>query len=65
MLYRFAINQRNQIVDIQDLSHEDRNTLHLCVGCSERLIPKMGKVREWHFAHHFDQNCHFEHKVYG
>lgn len=35
----------------KDLNKEDRKKTFLCDTCGDILIPKMGKIRAWHFAH--------------
>lgn len=58
--YHYALDEHNQTVFINDVSDEDKK-LHKyhCIGCNTTMIPRRGKVREWHFAHKCDEehNC--------
>ncbi|ANV89124.1 hypothetical protein AWQ22_16165 (plasmid) [Picosynechococcus sp. PCC 7117] len=58
--YRFAKGSDNQIIDINDLSRETKNTSKsfYCLGCNNEIIPVLGEKRVKHFRHkHVEQNC--------
>ncbi|MBR5644223.1 MAG: hypothetical protein IKW77_08550 [Salinivirgaceae bacterium] len=50
--YIYALDEQGQTVSINDIPNEDKSlhTYH-CISCNAAMIPRMGKVRKWHFAH--------------
>lgn len=48
--YRYAINERDELVDINNLS-KDQSDKFFAVDTREELIPKLGSIRQKHFAH--------------
>ena len=50
--YHYALDEQGQTVSIDNVSNEDKS-LHTyqCISCNAAMIPRMGKVRKWHFAH--------------
>lgn len=48
-IQRFALDAENNIVDIRNLS--SRKGSFSCPACHDTMIPRMGKVKSWHFAH--------------
>ena len=50
--YHYALDEQGQTVSIDNVSDEDKSlhTYH-CISCNAAMIPRMGKVRKWHFAH--------------
>lgn len=58
--YRFALNEENQVIDIDKVIIGDKNTF-ICLGCEQPLIAKKGPIRVHHFAHkHNDLHCSLE-----
>ena len=53
----FAINEKNEIIYIKDLSLDARKGKFICSECGKELIPKMGELNIWHFAHKIKSNC--------
>lgn len=48
-IQHFALDSDGKTVDIRNLSN--KNGLFFCPRCHDAMIPKMGKVKAWHFAH--------------
>ncbi len=50
--YHYALDEHGKTVYIDDVSDEDRklHTYH-CMSCEGAMIPRMGKIRQRHFAH--------------
>jgi competence CoiA-like predicted nuclease len=46
--YKYANNEDGCLVDIYSASKSNK---YYCVSCGKELIPKTGKIRQWHFAH--------------
>ncbi|MFA6201377.1 MAG: competence protein CoiA family protein [Bacteroidales bacterium] len=60
--YRYAITQNMEVVEISSLTKESKiDTTFSCLGCGERLIPRIGTKKQKHFAH-FNANsqCSYE-----
>lgn len=55
--YNFALTGENKIVEISELNENKRQQYFSCISCSKQLIPKMGAVKQWHFAHKTADNC--------
>lgn len=57
--YKYALNSENKTVCIEDLERTPdlRNQVFTCISCDNILIPKLGKVRQKHFAHKYTYNC--------
>jgi hypothetical protein len=50
--YKFAENEEKKVICIDEISNETRvNTEFTCLSCAEILIPKLGSIRQKHFAH--------------
>jgi hypothetical protein len=60
--HRYAYTPERTIIDIQDLTPEDRRILgpFTCIGCGRELIAKMGTRRQKHFAHKQQVICNRE-----
>jgi hypothetical protein len=61
MKYRYALNPKNQLIDILDLPADlrarDKGPFH-CLSCAGILIAKTrGKIRQKHFAHAAEVPC--------
>lgn len=57
--YKFAVTSNNNIVDISYIT--DRNIDYYCLGCNSKLIPRLGEIRQKHFAHSInEQVCSYE-----
>lgn len=59
VLYRFAIDHLGNLIEASELSPTDRKSKgpFLCVGCNTELVPKLGEVKVWHFAHKSIEKC--------
>ena len=55
--YHFALDERNRVVSIDQVKseREESHTYH-CIGCGAKMIARMGKVRNWHFAHQANED---------
>lgn len=57
--YHYALDEHNRLVSIEqaNLEREESHTYH-CIGCGAEMIPRLGEVHSWHFAHRGDDaNC--------
>ncbi len=56
--YHYALDEHNRLVSIDQAynEREESHTYH-CIGCGAEMIPRLGKVRSYHFAHRGDENC--------
>lgn len=57
MKYRYARNRDGVPIDIVTLAEEERDQAFFCIACKGLLTPKMGLIRERHFAHKADVSC--------
>lgn len=55
-IQRYALNPEGQAVDVRTIREKGS---YICPACHDAMIPKMGKIREWHFAHK-TQVCSYE-----
>jgi len=57
--YKYARNSENRIVYIEELerTNDIKQEVFTCISCGNLLIPKLGKIRQKHFAHKYVQNC--------
>lgn len=53
----FAINEKNEITYIKNLNLDCKKDKFICSECGKELIPKMGEINTWHFAHKIKSNC--------
>lgn len=55
--FHFALDEQERLVYINDVTEEDRH-LHSyhCLNCGAQMVPRMGIVRSWHFAHRGDED---------
>lgn len=55
--YHYALDEQNKLVPIDRLTEEDRasHSFH-CLNCGAGMVPKMGEVRSWHYAHRGDED---------
>lgn len=61
--YNYAIDSSNRIIDVRKA---DRQQEYYCPCCRNLMVPHMGKIRKWHFAHKSGSLCNYEtylHKV--
>lgn len=60
--YRFAYNHNNDIINISELSKENRNeSRYYCISCGAEMVAKLGEVNVHHFAHKGEgESCSFE-----
>lgn len=61
--YSYALNKQGDIVNISEAIRGDK---YKCPCCGFGMVPHMGKVRKWHFAHKAGATCNYEtylHKV--
>lgn len=55
----YALDSQNRLVNIRDI--EEGKKLYFCPYCKGEMIPKRGKIRDWHFAHKcLTENCSYE-----
>ena len=54
--YRYALDEDQQVVDVEDLTEADRKDYE-CIACGHVLCPVMGKIRRKHFRHQADVEC--------
>ena len=57
--FRYALCANSKIVDIFDLSTEDRG-VYECAGCLQNVIPVLGEKRQKHFRHKVAHECSAE-----
>lgn len=61
---RFCTNAHGELVDIRDLRAEMRDARgpYICLGCGNRMLPVLGKIRAHHFRHATDVeiDCSYE-----
>ncbi|MBD1871668.1 hypothetical protein H6F95_31080 [Cyanobacteria bacterium FACHB-471] len=57
--YKHAFNSQHKIIYIGDLtrSAETKSETFICISCGNVLIPKLGQIKQKHFAHKHIQNC--------
>jgi len=57
--YKYAFNSKKQVVYVKELqrSTDTKNEVFTCISCENILIPKLGEVKQKHFAHKHVQNC--------
>lgn len=60
MKYEYAFDSRGGLYHISELDETNKYQKWYCVGCSAELIPKMGKIKEHHFAHKIENTCNPE-----
>lgn len=53
----FATNERNEIIYIKNLNLHNKKDKFICSECGKELIPRMGEINTWHFAHKVRSNC--------
>ncbi|MBD1945781.1 hypothetical protein H6F50_26090 [Coleofasciculus sp. FACHB-712] len=57
--YKYAYRAENKVLYIGDLQKTEdiKNEVFTCISCGNTLIPKLGEIRQKHFAHKHIQNC--------
>lgn len=57
--YKYARNCSREIVFIEDLEDtlQVRSEKFTCISCESELLPRLGKVRQKHFAHRHSCEC--------
>lgn len=58
--YRSAFDEIGNLVDINDVSNEDRKHEYHCISCGKQLVPRLGDIRRHHFYHKEDTVCKAE-----
>ena len=60
-MYRYALTQEEKLVDIINITKENKDNEYICISCGNKLIPKLGSIRIHHFSH-FVKNeiCSYE-----
>ena len=48
--YKYAKTESGIITKINDIN-KGTNSKYFCISCGNQLIPKLGKLRDHHFAH--------------
>lgn len=54
-----AINENGKIINISDVTQENRAKHYTCVGCGKEMSAVLGQVKEHHFRHKGD-SCSWE-----
>ena len=50
--YHYALNEKGRVTDIKSVYRETRHDhTYTCPGCGAEMVPRLGEVRLWHFAH--------------
>lgn len=49
--YHFAINSEGHIIDIADVTENNRQDKYYCLNCGDEMRPRLGKKNAHHFAH--------------
>lgn len=62
----YAYDETGELVDITSVYKGDGHTYY-CFFCKQELIPKQGKIRDWHFAHKSNslQPCSYDHYLHS
>lgn len=57
--YKYAKNSSNETVFIEDLedAKQVRSERFTCISCENELLPRLGKIRQRHFAHRIRHEC--------
>ena len=55
--YRSAFDESGNLVDINEVSNEDRTHEYHCISCGKQLVPRLGDIRRHHFYHKEDTVC--------
>lgn len=55
--YRSAFDEIGNLVDINEVSNEDRTHEYRCISCGKQLVPRLGDIRRHHFYHKEDTVC--------
>lgn len=60
--YLYALDEQGKTVCIDDVSDEDKSLhTYYCMNCNATMIPRRGKIRDWHFAHKSgEEYCSYE-----
>ena len=49
--YHYALNDKGQVIDIADVTENDRRTKYYCLNCGDEMRPRLGAKNAHHFAH--------------
>jgi len=49
--YNYGKTEDGIIVDISQINKDNSKKKYICISCNEEIIPKIGAIREHHFAH--------------
>lgn len=57
--YKYARNVSGGIIFVEDLENSEqvRSEKFICISCENELVPKLGEIRQKHFAHRHNPNC--------
>lgn len=55
--YKNAYDPKGNLIHINEITSESRSEKYNCINCNSELIPRIGKVRQKHFAHKITQKC--------
>lgn len=59
--YHYAYNETHAIVDINDVTPENRTRYRFCcIACGAEMIAKLGNKNAHHFAHKGNESCNTE-----
>lgn len=53
----FANDKDGKFITINEVNKEDKSQKYYCPLCGSELIPKMGSIQSWHFAHIDKSKC--------
>ena len=59
-MIQFALNNEGDRVHIKDAI---KGGVYMCEICGSHLLPKQGKIKEWHFAHENKKDCDSWHEM--
>ena len=57
--YHNALDAAGHVIDISDVTEENRAKYYICVGCGKKMSAALGKKQEHHFRHKGD-SCSWE-----
>ena len=65
-----AKNEKDELIDIKSAKNNEKifkKQKYRCIECNEKIIPKLGKIKQHHFSHLGNRSCNgetYQHK-YG
>lgn len=49
--YHYALNDKGQVIDISDVTENNRQAKYYCLNCGDEMRPRLGAKNAHHFAH--------------